>query len=63
MIRRSSSSTAGDGGGDSPPRVTHYDSLDLTRNASSDEIKEAYYKLSKEFHPDINPENSEALKR
>lgn len=32
----------------------HYETLSLKRNASRKEIKHAYYKLSKQFHPDIN---------
>ena len=32
----------------------HYDVLGLTPRATQDQIKSAYYKLSKEFHPDMN---------
>ncbi|KAI9513489.1 DnaJ-domain-containing protein [Russula earlei] len=32
----------------------HYDALSIPRNASKSQIKSAYYKLSKQFHPDIN---------
>ena len=34
----------------------YYDRLGLTKDASQDEIKRAYRKLSKKYHPDINKE-------
>jgi len=34
--------------------ATHYETLSIPRNASKSQIKSAYYKLSKQFHPDIN---------
>ncbi|KAF8479998.1 DnaJ-domain-containing protein [Russula ochroleuca] len=37
-------------------RATHYDTLSIPRNASKGQIKSAYYKLSKQFHPDVNRE-------
>ncbi|MGY0035080.1 J domain-containing protein [Pedobacter sp. NJ-S-72] len=36
----------------------HYDTLRIPRDASPDEIKKAFIKLSKELHPDLNGENS-----
>ena len=34
------------------PLRSHYDALELSRDASKNEIKEAYLKLSKIYHPD-----------
>lgn len=35
----------------------YYDVLAIARNASEDQIKQAYRKLAKQYHPDMNPEN------
>lgn len=37
-----------------------YEILGLDKNASSDEIKKAYKKAAKKYHPDLNPDNKEA---
>ena len=37
----------------------HYHALGLTSKATQIEIKTAYYKLSKMYHPDMNKENNE----
>ncbi len=34
----------------------YYDRLGISRDASQDEIKKAYRRMSKKYHPDINKE-------
>lgn len=36
------------------PIHTHYDNLQLTQNASDAEIRQAYRRLSKKYHPDLS---------
>lgn len=42
---------------------TYYEDLEVHPQSSSKEIKDAFYKLSKEFHPDRNVDNESALKK
>ncbi len=42
---------------------THYESLGLDASASSKQIKVAFIELSKKYHPDVNPDNPDAVKR
>jgi len=41
----------------------YYEVLEIQENADSDEIKKAYRKLTKQYHPDRNPEGEEHFKK
>jgi molecular chaperone DnaJ len=41
----------------------YYRILEVAENASADEIKKAYRKLAKQYHPDANPNNATAADR
>ena len=43
--------------------TNHYETLHLTQNASSDDIKRQFYALSKKYHPDRNPDDPTASTR
>ena len=40
--------------------IDYYKVLDVDKNATQAEIKNAYRKLSRKYHPDLNPDDKDA---
>lgn len=45
------------------PEKDYYKTLDISREASEDEIRKAYRKLARKNHPDVNPDDKAAAER
>src|SRR5215470_8519914 len=45
------------------PKHDYYETLGVQRKASADDIRKAYRKLARKFHPDLNPGDKSAEDR
>ena len=47
----------------SAPKHDYYDTLGVERQAAADDIRKAYRKLARKYHPDLNPGDKSAEER
>ena len=47
----------------SAPKHDYYDTLGVARKASADDIRKAYRKLARKYHPDLNPGDKSSEER
>src|SRR5947207_843202 len=46
-----------------PPKHDYYDTLSVPRTANAEEIRKAYRKLARKYHPDLNPGDKSSEER